>query len=212
MDKFFDFLYKIIEDIKEKSLSFSIVSLIVFIVTFLIFQKIEVSSFMTTIATCGLVWVSVQQIKIQKSQHNLILFGKRWEFWQKVKSLRSKVLKCKHLSIEESGPIFHKIKEMERQSSVLFGSDIEEEINEISKKFEQISKGKERFNEIDKKLKSNQCITDFENSDINEGNENSSLKEEWFLTQKNNDILVEDIGCLFDHLALMIEKRIKELK
>ena len=44
MDKFFDSLYRIINDIKEKRVSFSIVSVAVFIFAFLIFQKIEEES------------------------------------------------------------------------------------------------------------------------------------------------------------------------
>lgn len=147
MNKFFDFLYKIIDDIKEKRFSFFVVSLAVSIITFFMCQKFDASSFLTAIATCGLVWVSIQQIKIQRSQNNLALFEKRWAFWEETKRLRSDVIKCDRSDIEKYGPVFNHIKELERKSLVLFGEDIRKEFEKISKTFEDLTEGKPQFDE-----------------------------------------------------------------
>lgn len=220
MDKFFDFLYKIIDDIKEKRLSFSIVSLSVFIVTFLICQKIEASSFLTAIATCGLVWVSIQQIKIQRSQNNLALFEKRWSFWEETKRLGNKAQTFKHIPVSEMGDntdpeknfwiVGQEIRSLAKKSGVLFGKAFETEINEIAITFEEMHMHEEKIlwkkAERDEKEKQKQVTWNSEPLDLRKENQdigNMMLERMKLFTSHTKK---------WDNLAQHIFNKIRELE
>lgn len=167
-----------------------------------------------TIAAFIAVGVAFWQGKIQSGQHNLALFENRWIFWQKIKDVRKSVLNCSHSSLDEAGPVFHQIKEMERESLVLFGKEISNEFRKISDKFHHLNEGMNEFNKLDEELKKRvdpRYATDYEISDEIEEKKPQTVKERYFEVQKKNASLSLEIEDIFENIAQKVFITLKKL-
>lgn len=167
-------------------------------------------STIAAIALCVTIW----QGKIQSGQYKLALFENRWIFWQKTKDVRKSVLNCSHSSLDEAGPVFHQIKEMERESLVLFGKEISDEFRKISDKFHHLNEGMNEFNKLDEELKKRvdpRYATDYEISDEIEEKKPQTIKERYFEVQKKNASLSLEIEDIFENIAQKIFKTLKKL-
>ncbi|MCI7421239.1 MAG: hypothetical protein MSS98_06185 [Alphaproteobacteria bacterium] len=104
------------------------------------------SAFGPTITALLVAWISVWQFDLQRKQHNLALYEKRWDFWEETKKLGNEAQSFKHIFCEDIKDdnnenyhtISNKIKSLANRSTILFGKEVEKNFLDIVDSFEKL--------------------------------------------------------------------------